>query len=66
MKRIVKILIERDGLTKEEAIHQTATFFREMSEDLATGGRPSEWEDNFMSEFGLEPDFFEDLLFRLA
>ena len=66
MKRIVKILMERDGLTKEEAISQTATFFREMSEDIATGGDPFEWEDNFMSEFGLEPDFFEDLLFRLA
>jgi hypothetical protein len=66
MKRIVKILMERDQLSKEDAIRQTATFFREMSEDIATGGDPSEWEDNFMSEFGLEPDFFEDLLFRLA
>ena len=58
--------MERDQLSKEDAIRQTATFFREMSEDIATGGDPSEWEDNFMSEFGLEPDFFEDLLFRLA
>lgn len=66
MKRIVKILMERDGLSKAEAIRQTATFFREMSEDIAMGGDPFEWEDNFMSEFGLEPDFFEDLLFRLA
>lgn len=66
MKRIVKILMERDGLSKEDAVSQTATFFREMSEDIATGGDPFEWEDNFMSEFGLEPDFFEDLLFRLA
>ena len=58
--------MERDGLSREDAIHQTATFFREMSEDISTGGDPFEWEDNFMSEFGLEPDFFEDLLFRLA
>lgn len=66
MKRIVKILMERDGLTKAEAIRQTATFFREMSEDIATGGSPYDWEDTFTSEFGLEPDFFEDLIFRLA
>ena len=66
MKRIVKILMERDALSKEDAIHQTATFFREMSEDIATGGDPFEWENTFVTEFGLETDFFEDLIFRLA
>ena len=66
MKRIVKILMERDGLSREDAIHQTATFFREMSEDIATGGDPFEWEHTFTSEFSLEPDFFEDLIFSLA
>lgn len=58
--------MERDGLSREDAIHQTATFFREMSEDIATGGDPFEWEEIFTSEFGLEPDFFEDLIFSLA
>ena len=66
MKRIVQILMERDGLSREDAIHQTATFFREMSEDIATGGDPFEWEHTFTSEFSLEPDFFEDLIFALA
>ena len=66
MKRIIKILMERDGLSREDAIHQTVTFFREMSEDIAMGGDPFEWEDTFTSEFSLEPDFFEDLIFSLA
>lgn len=66
MKRIVKILMERDGLTKAEAIRQTATFFRDMSEDIAMGGSPADWEDIFTSEFGLEPDFFESLIFSVA
>ena len=66
MKRIVKILMERDGLSREDAIHQTATFFHQMSEDIGAGGDPFEWEDLFTSEFGLEPDFFEDLIFALV
>ena len=33
---------------------------------IKAGGDLSEWEHIFMSEFGLEPDYFEDFLFRLA
>ena len=51
MKRIVKILMERDGLSKEDAISQKATFFREMSEDIATGGDPFEWGDKVINHY---------------
>lgn len=66
MKRITKILMERDGLSAEDAINQVSNFFNEMSEDLSMGGDPFEWEHAFTSEFSLEPDFFEDLVFAMC
>ena len=63
MKRIVKILMDRDGLSREEAEDQITAFTSEMWLDIGQGGDPSEWEHIFMSEFSLEPDFFELLIF---
>ena len=40
-------------------------FFSEMALDINQGGDLFEWEDIFTSEFGLEPDFFEDLALAL-
>jgi len=37
-----------------------------MCEDIDAGGDPFRWENEFVEEFGLEPDFFEDFIFRLA
>ena len=66
MKETVKVLMSRDGLTQEEAVKQVVRFFKDMKADWEAGGDLSEWEHIFMSEFGLEPDFFEDFIFRLA
>lgn len=66
MERTVKVLMERDGFSREDAIKATAVFFREMSEDIESGGDPFEWENVFVQEFGLEPDFFEDFIFRIS
>ena len=65
MQRIVKILMERDGLSHEDADLQVSAFFSEMALDLNQGGNPFEWETLFVDEFGLEPDFFEDLVLAL-
>jgi hypothetical protein len=62
MKRIINILMERDGLTRQEAEDQVTAFNSEMWLDVGQGGSLFEWEDSFSSEFGLEPDFFEDLV----
>ena len=62
MTRIIKILMERDGLTREEAIDQLTAFNSQMWLDVNQGGCLYEWEDFFTDEFGLEPDFFEDLV----
>ena len=66
MKETVKILMSRDGLTQAEAVKQVVTFFKQMQADIVEGGDPSQWENEFVQEFGLEPDFFEDFLFRLC
>ena len=66
MKETVKVLMSRDGLTQAEAVKQVVDFFNEMKTDIAEGGDPWEWENEFTQEFGLEPDFFEDFLFRLC
>ena len=67
MKDTVKVLMSRDGLTEAEAVKQVIGFFKTMQTDiLEHGGSPSEWENEFVQEFGLEPDYFEDFIFRLA
>lgn len=65
MKATVKVLMERDGLSREDAIKRVSTFFRQMAEAIETGDSPSKWENIFVEEFGLEPDFFEDFIFRI-
>ena len=58
--------MSRDGLSQAEAVKQVVDFFNEMRADWEHGGDLSEWEHMFMDQFGLEPDFFEDFLFRLC
>ena len=66
MKETVKVLMSRDGLTQAEAVKQVVTFFKSMQADISDGGDPFQWENDFVQEFGLEPDYFEDFLFRLC
>ena len=59
MKRIVDILIERDGMTKEDALALIKEAQEELEERLENGELPFEicaiW-------FGLEEDYIFDLL----
>ncbi len=67
MKETVKVLMSRDGLTQAEAVKQVIGFFKTMETDIKEHeGSPSDWENEFVREFGLEPDYFEDFIFRLA
>jgi hypothetical protein len=66
MKETVKILMSRDGLSQAEAVKQVVTFFKAMQQDVNEGGNPFTWENEFVQEFGLEPDYFEDFIFSLA
>lgn len=66
MNETVKVLMSRDGLNKAEAVKQVVDFFKSMQLDITEGGDPFSWENDFVQEFGLEPDYFEDFLFRLC
>ncbi len=66
MNEIIKVLMERDGLSHEDAELQVSAFFSEMALDVNQGGSLWDWEDLFVDEFGLEPDFFEDLALALV
>ena len=59
MKRIVDILIERDGMTKEDALSLIKEAQEELQEKLENSELPFEicaiW-------FGLEEDYIFDLL----
>lgn len=60
MNRVVKILMEREGLSREEA-EDTLNEVRKMLEECNYD--PEESEEIISSELGLEPDYIMDILF---
>ena len=55
-REIIRILMERDGMTKEEAREELNEVIEGMRELIAEG-RFIEAEDYFSEELGLEPDY---------
>lgn len=66
MKETVKVLMSRDGLTQAEAVKQVVDFFKLMKDGIEHGDDPWDWQNYFVTDFGLEPDYFEDFIFRLC
>jgi hypothetical protein len=62
--RIEKILMERDGLTYEEAHDTYKEVFNNIMMMIEDGDL-FEMEEYFMGELGLEPDYLEDILFSI-
>ena len=60
MLNLIKVLMERDGLTKAEAEKQVREATQELNTRLAEGELPF---DLCQELFGLEPDYLEDLIF---
>lgn len=59
MNEIIRILMERDGNTKEE----TLAIIREVKDMMEECNYdPEECEEIFMSELGLEPDYMVGFL----
>lgn len=60
MNKVVKILMERDGITEQEAqeiVQGTINMMDECDYD------PMECEDIMLSDLGLEIDYLFDILF---
>ena len=55
MSNLLNVLMERDGLDKEEALEQ----IREAKEMVFNGQDP---EEVLAEMFGLEPDYFFDIV----
>ena len=59
MNKVIKILMERDGMTKAEAtdlLHEVQDMMKECNYD------PEECVDIMASELGLEPDYIMGIL----
>ena len=63
MKRIIKILMTRDGLTESEAIEQIKEFHETFNELLENEASLCELEQAFNDQFQLEPDYLDAFLF---
>ena len=62
MKRVMKILMERDGESREDAIELVKNFTKEMDQLIEGKGTLDDAEELFELHFGLEPDYLEDFL----
>ena len=61
LNRIIPILMERDGMTKEEARIRVQEVREEIMEAIQDG-MFDEVEDIMYSELSLEMDYIEDIL----
>lgn len=57
-----KVLMERDGMTEEEARVETRAVSNEIHEALSIGGSYDDIEDILLYDLGLEMDYIFDLL----
>jgi len=61
MKEIIEILIERGGMSKEDAI-SLVEMTRDEIEEASLAGDLSECEEILMNNLGLEPDYVINFL----
>lgn len=62
MKKIIKILMRRDGISEVEAENLIEECMEEMN-DAIMRGNYQECEDILASYLGLEPDYLDYFLF---
>lgn len=54
LREVVKIVMERDGVSQDEAVRMAKDAYESAMEALYEGGDP---EEVWMEEIGLEPDY---------
>jgi hypothetical protein len=55
MEEVIKILMERDGISEEEA----RTLIKETRDEIMMLDDPCKADEVFMEYLGLEPDYLE-------
>lgn len=63
VESIQAVLMRRDGLTREEAEQQVEGFKSWLNNAIAEGMDYDEAEEAIADEFGLEPDYLDQLIF---
>lgn len=63
MTEFEQVLMNRDHMTKEEAKRERRRAHMEMLEMIEDGADYDEVEDYLACEFGLEPDYIDELIF---
>ena len=58
MKQIIEILMERDGISEEEA----RALIKETRDEIMMLDNPMEADNVLMEYLGLEPDYLFDIL----
>lgn len=58
MNRIIKILMERDGISAEEA----RSLVKETRDEILSLDNPFEADNIMMEYLGLEPDYIFDII----
>jgi hypothetical protein len=58
MKKIIKILMQRDGISEEEA----RALIKETRDEIMMLDNPLEADNVLMEYLGLEPDYLFDIL----
>ena len=61
MNQVVKVLMERDDMTRSEAEERVAEV-QELLEDAVNAGSYNQAEDILADELGLEMDYIFDLI----
>ena len=62
MNRVLKVLMNRDGMCKEEAIKCIQLFNEEFQQTLQSGCSYDDAMQLMEDHFGLEPDYLEDFI----
>ena len=57
-----EVMMKRDKMRKDEALAEKRRARRELYEMIESGASYDDVEDYMASEFGLEMDYFEDLI----
>ena len=63
MTEFERVLMKRDHMTEEEAKRERRRAHLEMMEMIEDGADYDEVEDYLAYEFGLEPDYIDELIF---
>lgn len=61
MNKLIDVLVERDDISREEAIEQIREFHETMLDMMDDGCSEEEIHDEFLCVFGLESDYLIDI-----